>query len=199
MKKFIIFLISFFLIVGCSSKGLPSVKKESSVTDAITFKTEFENANTLMNDDFSIDKDNAFKYLKNKNVEEIFANTNVVFIGNATDLNSRVIVKILNSLAKNGDIKSIYYMDSLKNFAKYEINVNGQIKSQEESELYDKVLTFVKSSLASTEKLSSPSIIFIKDGKVVNYYTILDDLDDNVIDTNIIRDHIIELLEKLDA
>lgn len=195
MKKFIIFLISFFLIVGCESQVLPTKKDEKIVTDGITFKTEYENLNSVMKDDFSIEKENPFKYLTKKNIEEVFKTTNIVFIGNANDVNSRVIVTILNDIAKEKEIESIYYLDSLSNFAKYEINVNGQIKSQEESELYKLVLSEIK----GLEELSSPSIIFIKEGNISDYYIIDSDIEDNAIDSHIINTKIIELIEKLDA
>lgn len=195
MKKFIIFLISFFLIVGCESQVLPTKKDEKIVTDGITFKTEYENLNSVMKDDFSIEKENPFKYLTKKNIEEVFKTTNIVFIGNASDINSRVIVTILNDIAKEKEIESIYYLDSLSNFAKYEINVNGQIKSQEESELYKLVLSEIK----GLEELSSPSIIFIKEGNISDYYIIDSDIEDNAIDSHIINTKIIELIEKLDA
>lgn len=195
MKKFIIFLISFFLIVGCESQVLPTKKDEKIVTDGITFKTEYENLNSVMKDDFSIEKENPFKYLTKKNIEEVFKTTNIVFIGNASDINSRVIVTILNDIAKEKEIESIYYLDSLSNFAKYEINVNGQIKSQEESELYKLVLSEIK----GLEELYSPSIIFIKEGNISDYYIIDSDIEDNAIDSHIINTKIIELIEKLDA
>lgn len=199
MKKFIVILISFFLIVGCSSEGVPTAKKESVVSDGITFKNEYENLNATQKDDFNISKENAFKYLKRDIIEQVFSETNIVFIGNAYDINSRVIVNILDIISKDYDIKNIYYLDSLKNFAKYEINVNGQVKSQEESKLYNLVFSYVKNYDDSLEKLSSPSIVFIKDGKVIDYYIISNDLDDNAIDTNNIKENIISFIEKLDV
>ena len=179
MKKYIIILISFFLIVGCSKEVVPKVSKESLVTDGITFKTEYENQNEEMNDNLTIDKENPFKYLKKSNIDKVFQGNNIIFIGNSYDINSRIVVKILLSLAEDFNVKDIYYLDSLKNFAKYEISVNGQVKIQDESVLYNTLLEQVKSlGVDVSDGLSSPSIIFIKDGKISNYVTDFVDLYD---------------------
>ena len=64
MKKYVILIISIFLICGCEIK--PQIEKEEQVIDGLNFKVEYENYNSL-NYQLNIEKDNIIVY---KNLQE---------------------------------------------------------------------------------------------------------------------------------
>ena len=136
MKKYIMILISFFLLIfltACSKDVSFKAIKEEEVEDGITFKTEYESDDFLFQDGLEIAKENPFKYLTLETIENVFNNTSLVYIGSPSDINSRYTVKILMSLAKDYNIKDIYYFDVLTNMFTYELEdkeLNGRkIKS----------------------------------------------------------------------
>ena len=112
MKKYIIILISFFLLLtGCSNNNLPQIEKENKITDGITFKTEYEKENSISLYDLSIDKENPFKYINKNNIDSVFSNDSIIYIGSYNDLCSRLLVDQLIVFSKENNIKDIYYFN----------------------------------------------------------------------------------------
>lgn len=140
MKK-IIKLTSLLLIVclisGCFNNK-KEVKKES--TDALKFKEEYESLNNDYKE-IEIKENNPIKYSSIDEIKDIINNkSGLIFLGNAKDNKSRIIIPILIEAAKQTGIKPIYYLS---------IDSNEQIK-----ELVNKDLTY-------------PLIIFVKDGEIL--------------------------------
>ena len=69
MKKYIILIISIFLICGCEIK--PQIEKEEQVIDGLNFKVEYEKYNSTKYQ-LNIEKDNNFKYLDMNNINNVF-------------------------------------------------------------------------------------------------------------------------------
>ena len=98
MKKYIILIISIFLICGCDIK--PQIEKEEQVIDGLNFKVEYENYNST-NYQLNIEKDNNFKYLDMNNINNVFSSNNIIFIGEPQDNKSRYLVDSLNNIEKD--------------------------------------------------------------------------------------------------
>ena len=120
MKKYVILIISIFLICGCEIK--PQIEKEEQVIDGLNFKVEYENYNSL-NYQLNIEKDNNFKYLDMNNIKNVFSSNNVIFIGEPQDNKSRYLVNSLNDIQKDYDVDIYYYnYNSRRRFACFRSN-----------------------------------------------------------------------------
>ncbi len=98
-KIFLIIIIFSSFITGCTSK------KEENLTDAEKFKKEYESLNNK--------SDGELNYLKVKITKDnpiVFA----LYLGNAKDNESRKIINLLLSSAKDNNVKYLYYIDTKK-------------------------------------------------------------------------------------
>ena len=179
MKKYIILIISIFLICGCEIK--PQIEKEEQVIDGLNFKVEYENYNST-NYQLNIEKDNNFKYLDMNNINNVFSSNNVIFIGEPQDNKSRYLVDSLNNIEK--DYKNdIYYYNYKDNNPKYEIKDEKLVKTSDGTKLYNEMLEKLNDYITTlnveqeeqvykTEEkvFSTPAVIFILDKKIYGYY-----------------------------
>ena len=179
MKKYIILIISIFLICGCDIK--PQIEKEEQVIDGLNFKVEYENYNST-NYQLNIEKDNNFKYLDMNNINNVFSSNNIVFIGEPQDNKSRYLVDSLNNIEK--DYKNdIYYYNYKDNNPKYEIKDEKLVKTSDGTKLYNEMLEKLNDYITTlnveqeeqvykTEEkvFSTPAIVFILDKKIYGYY-----------------------------
>ena len=179
MKKYIILIISIFLICGCDIK--PQIEKEEQVIDGLNFKVEYENYNST-NYQLNIEKDNNFKYLDMNNINNVFSSNNVIFIGEPQDNKSRYLVNSLNNIEK--DYKNdIYYYNYKDNNPKYEIKDEKLVKTSDGTKLYNEMLEKLNDYITTlnvekenqvykTEEkvFSTPAVIFILDKKIYGYY-----------------------------
>ena len=102
-------LISVLIIVLIL--GLFIVLSNNGKSDAIKFKNEFESLNKT-NLKLSIDKDNPFVYRTEKQIEKILKNnTGMIYFGNPSDDDSRLVLKTILPLAKDNDVKKIFYLN----------------------------------------------------------------------------------------
>ncbi len=179
MKKYVILIISIFLICGCEIK--PQIEKEEQVIDGLNFKVEYENYNSL-NYQLNIEKDNNFKYLDMNNIKNVFSSNNVIFIGEPQDNKSRYLVNSLNDIQKDYDV-DIYYYNYKDNNPKYEIKDKKIIKTADGTKLYGEMLDKLNEYInplnmekedqiyKTEEKLfSTPAIVFIVDKTIYGYY-----------------------------
>ena len=179
MKKYIILIISIFLICGCEIK--PQIEKEEQVIDGLNFKVEYENYNST-NYSLNIEKDNDFKYLDMNNVNNVFSSNNVIFIGEPQDNKSRYLVDSLNNIEKDYKI-DIYYYNYKDNNPKYEIKGEKLVKTSDGTKLYSEMLEKLNDYITTlnvekeeqvykTEEkvFSTPAIVFILDKKIYGYY-----------------------------
>lgn len=179
MKKYIILIISIFLICGCDIK--PQIEKEEQVIDGLNFKVEYENYNST-NYQLNIEKDNNFKYLDMNNINNVFSSNNIIFIGEPQDNKSRYLVDSLNNIEK--DYKNdIYYYNYKDNNPKYEIKDEKLVKTSDGTKLYNEMLEKLNDYITTlnveqeeqvykTEEkvFSTPAVIFILDKKIYGYY-----------------------------
>lgn len=179
MKKYIILIISIFLICGCDIK--PQIEKEEQVIDGLNFKVEYENYNST-NYQLNIEKDNNFKYLDMNNINNVFSSNNIIFIGEPQDNKSRYLVDSLNNIEK--DYKNdIYYYNYKDNNPKYEIKDEKLVKTSDGTKLYNEMLEKLNDYITTlnveqeeqvykTEEkvFSTPAIVFILDKKIYGYY-----------------------------
>lgn len=179
MKKYIILIISIFLICGCEIK--PQIEKEEQVIDGLNFKVEYENYNST-NYQLNIEKDNNFKYLDMNNINNVFSSNNVIFIGEPQDNKSRYLVESLNNIEKDYNI-DIYYYNYKDNNPKYEIKDEKLVKISDGTKLYNEMLEKLNDYITTlnvekdhqvykTEEkvFSTPAIVFILDKKIYGYY-----------------------------
>lgn len=179
MKKyFLIFLITIFF-VGCSSI---KIEKEENVMDGIVFKTEFENFNQV-NTVLSINKENPFKYLTISNVDTFFSGTGILFLGYPTSDVSRGVVELLLDFAKRENLKDIYYCNLENHRDSYKVKDGVLEKEKDGSSLYISLLKYLNSYVkpyritfeekdysVGVNRLYGPSIVFVKDGKIIGYF-----------------------------
>lgn len=179
MKKYIILIISIFLICGCEIK--PQIEKEEQVIDGLNFKVEYENYNST-NYQLNIEKDNNFKYLDMNNINNVFSSNNVIFIGEPQDNKSRYLVESLNNIEKDYNI-DIYCYNYKDNNPKYEIKDEKLVKISDGTKLYNEMLEKLNDYITTlnvekdhqvykTEEkvFSTPAIVFILDKKIYGYY-----------------------------
>ena len=191
MKKYIILIISIFLICGCDIK--PQIEKEEQVIDGLNFKVEYENYNST-NYQLNIEKDNNFKYLDMNNINNVFSSNNVIFIGEPQDNKSRYLVDSLNNIEKDYNI-DIYYYNYKDNNPKYEIKDEKLVKTSDGTKLYNEMLEKLNDYITTlnveqeeqvykTEEkvFSTPAVIFILDKKIYGYY---DDFEFDTTSNNI--------------
>ncbi len=201
MKNYIIgsifIIIVLIIIVGCSYNS-PTIEKEQNVMDGINFKAEFENA-SQEKFQLLIEKENPFKYLNEDNMEGVFQNTNIIFLGYPESNISRAVVKELLDLSKELEIEDIYYYNVLNNRSQYILTPvsdkkeNEDVKepkyeitkTKEQTKSFEKIKTYLKKYLAKQtitdsngkkyevpeKTILAPAIVFIKDGKITSYYS----------------------------
>ena len=194
MKKYIILIISIFLICACEIT--PQIEKEEQVIDVLNFKVEYENYNNT-NYQLNIEKDNHFKYLDMNNINNIFSSDNIIFIGEPKEDKSRYIVNSLIDIETNYDYDiDIYYYNYKENNPTYEIKDEKLVKTSDGTKLYNEmleklneyitILNIEKESLVyeTEEKVfQTPAIVFIKDKKIYGYY---DDFEFDLTNNNIL-------------
>ena len=104
--------------------------KSNKTSDAVKFKKEYEKYNdTKLKLD--IDKSNPFVYVDSSKAKKIINNnTAMIYLGTPNDDKSRNVVNIILPLAKENEVKKIYYVDtsnitdnSLKKYVDSKISV----------------------------------------------------------------------------
>lgn len=153
--KFIFFSLLFlFTLTGCDTI---KVLKEEEVIDGIKFKVEYEEYNNELFE-LNIPKENKFKYVTEENFNDVFSNTNLIYLGRPNDNLSRNIVNIL--INNNFNITDIYYVNLDK--------INNELNKDNYNYLYKYI------------ENNNPALLFIKEGKVIKYYELKENNEDFV-------------------
>lgn len=140
MKKVVLFLIVLFCVTACS------VKKIEEQTDAEKFAIEY-----------GIRENNPFQYSSVDEVIRLFTEGDgILFLGNSDGEWSKFCVKILNEAFLETKIESVSYF-------------NLKVAEEKYPKRYQKLSKKIKESLKEDEKLQTPALFFIRDGKVVSY------------------------------
>lgn len=122
-----------------------------SINDSEKFANEYS----------GIPKDNPFVYVKAYEVLDILKNkTGIILIGFASNPWMQSYVNNLYDVLKVNNIKKVYYYDVLEDRIR---------KSKNFREIEDLLADYLKVSDYGNEHLFTPSLVFVKNGKVVNY------------------------------
>lgn len=139
MKKVVFFLVIILCTIGCS------VKKIEEQTDAEKFAVEY-----------NIKEKNPFHYVTIEEAITLFEKgSGIIFLGNSDGEWSRLCVKILNQAFLEQKIEKVNYLN-LK-------------MAEEHKEKYKKLTKQITSQLKKGEKLKTPALFFVKNGKIENY------------------------------
>ena len=175
MKKRMIIIISVLIIFGLMAIILLFLKNDKPVNtltdDEIKFKEEYEKLNgketnnTILKT-VEIESDNNIKYVNDDEILDLLKkDTNVIYFGWADNNWCRTIVPILIPLLKEKNIDTLYYYD----FKSLE---NGYLKKdKEKTKLYNNIINIIKEGMESNDKILSPTVVFIKDGKFIGLHS----------------------------
>lgn len=154
MNKNKILIITIILILTLTTLGIILYQTNK---DSYKFKKEYEKYNnTEKYINIEIPKDNRIIYLNNNNIlKEIKTGNKIIYLGYPTDNKTRLAVPILLNTAKENDIKKVYYYN-FKNL-------------KENNKIYQKLLQTINKSTKQTQnKLTTPTVILINQGKITN-------------------------------
>lgn len=143
-KLIVLFSVVVLLIPGCS------IKKESEVTDAEKFAAEY-----------SVAKQNPFKYASIDEVLEIFKNgSGIVFFSNSDDELCVEVASLLLESLNDENIKDVYYY-------------NPQVIRDNNTDDYNELLDILEDYLSLDDNqevyLFLPDVYFIKNGGIIGH------------------------------
>lgn len=150
MKKIIsgiifIILIAGFIIIGLQNYDVDKPK------DNETFSTEYE----------EIDENNIYVYADaSKVLQKLRSGSGIVFFGFKSNVWAGYYANILNEAAMNLGVQEIYYYD----FYEDRKNHNGTYES-----IVELLKDYVTVLDDGTKNLYSPSMVIVKDGKILTY------------------------------
>ena len=186
MKKYFIIslILVLFLVSGCS-KGSVSVKKEDS--DEVKFKQEYESLNGKSNDKdkvyktIDISANNGIKYVDAKEVIDILSSkSGVIYFGFPECPWCRNAIGVLLSARKEAKLDKIYYYNALKiRDVKHLDDANNVVEDKKGTEEYYKILELLGDKAEvyqglnddSIKRLYFPTVVFVKDGKVLSIHS----------------------------
>lgn len=193
MKKVVAIIISILIILGIMVVGLLSIidDKQKISGDSLKFKEEYEilngkyySENNITATSVTIEKENPMIYLNDNNIiEKLTEGTHIVYFGYSESEWCRRTVPVLLEFAKTNMIDTIYYYNfaNLENEYKKGNNANKII-------LYNDIVEILKDNIKSMnendkQKLSAPTVFFIKDGEIVgSHYKLVESYKDYSID-----------------
>ena len=142
--------------------------------DAFKFKQDYESLNGEKDSDgneyitITIPEDNPIKYVNYSDVNNLFeeGKTKIVYIGFIDCGWCRAAIPSLLQALENKEIEEIYYLDK-----------NSEENNSEEQNLEEKKLIEllnsdpynINSKLERQDKIYSPTVLFIKDGELIDY------------------------------
>lgn len=193
MKKIIIFIVIFTLLLGCSNND----KKE---VDAIKFKKEYESLNNEETSygnnayrELDIDEENPFIYKSAKDIVKMIDNkeTFVVYFGFSSCPWCRSVIENLINVSSDLGIDYIYYVDVLEIRDTLKLDDNNEIiTSKEGTDDYYKLLEKLDNVLddytlttkdgkevnTNEKRIYAPNIISVVDGVPTKMTTGISDL-----------------------
>ncbi len=185
MKKilgvFIMFLAINLLIVSCTNNEEANTSfKEQTTEDALSFKKEYEELNSVKDDNgklkyqnLKIDDDNLVVYVSYEEVLELIDNgTGVIYLGRPACPWSRNLIDTILDFSWYND-ENIYYLNieemRKENTEEYKNLTDildeylpvDTITQKENSKKFDKNL----------KRITLPFVFFVKNGEVKDYYS----------------------------
>ncbi len=189
-KNIIIILLIVIIIFGII--GIFQLKSNVN-KDGRKFKEEYESLNgkATGKDDkkymrLSIDENNPVTYVDLGEALKILKNdTGVIYFGFPECPWCRNLVPVLLEAIKEAEYKNVYYCNALNDRDKKHLDADGKIiVDQEGSKEYQELLEYLYDKLSVYEGLNDdkikrlyfPTVVFVKDGKVVDFH-------ENTVDT----------------
>ena len=188
----IISVICFTLTIGlCVFLMVNKGNKE--LTDAVKFKKQFEDVNSLDNPftdekyiEIYIDEDNPFIYKTGKEIVDILNNESaIIFMGYPESNLTRVFLPIFIDVLKDNNINKVYYLDILeiRDLYKYSGSIVPELV-HEGTNAYYEIVKFLNDYLdryyvndpdgnrydTAVKRINTPTIVTIKAGSVLDYY-----------------------------
>lgn len=174
MKKIFIILSLLVLLAGCGNKDIE--------TDSLKFKNEYESLNGItVKDDkkymnLNIDNNNPIIYADYDKVFEVLDKTGVIYLGFPECPWCRNVIPVLLEAAKEVGIDKIYYLNNRDDRDTKKL-IDEKITTEKEgTENYYKLLerlgdqasTYAGLEDDTIKRVYFPTVIFVKDGKIVN-------------------------------
>lgn len=192
-KKLIIMSLSaiLILIIACSAyffKKPEEKEPENYSKEALQFKEEYESLNDTIREsdgakynNVTIPKDNPIKYVNCKEALEVLKDeTAILYVGANWCPWCRNAVPVLFDVAKERNIKTIYYLNLDNEKDEFKIENSKLVKTKEGTEDYYALLEFLKDDLkdyiltdsngkkydTKEKRIYMPFVIAAKNGKV---------------------------------
>ena len=176
MKRKLIVIFLLVLFAGCGK-----------VSDASKFKEEYESLNGKDGPNqkeyvnIEVDEDNPFVYIEvDEVIEKLQKGTSVIYFGFPECPWCRNLVPVLIDAANELGVDKIYYYNAVEIRDKKILDENGNIATVTEgTKEYKKIVEILYKYLPSynglkddsIKRLYLPTVVFIKDGKVVYLHT----------------------------
>ena len=150
MTRNFIYLVLFAFLIWCFVY-LGKKDFSSTITDAERFSKEYT----------TIDTDNPFVYVNSNRVLNILNNeTGIILVGFSSNTWMQEYVRELYPILKENNITKVYYYDVIEDRTK---------KTKNFRQIEDLVSKYLKITDMGAEYLFTPALIFVKDGKIINY------------------------------
>lgn len=150
MTKNFIYLVLFAFLIWCFVY-LGKKDFSNTITDAERFSKEYTN----------IDTDNPFVYVNSNRVLNILNNeTGIILVGFSSNAWMQEYVRELYPILKENNITKVYYYDVIEDRTK---------KTKNFRQIEDLLSKYLKITDMGSEYLFTPALIFVKDGKIINY------------------------------
>ena len=150
MTRNFIYLVLFAFLIWCFVY-LGKKDFSSTITDAERFSKEYT----------TIDMDNPFVYVNSNRVLNILNNeTGIILVGFSSNAWMQAYVRELYPILKENNITKVYYYDVIEDRTK---------KTKNFRQIEDLLSKYLKITDMGAEYLFTPALIFVKDGKIINY------------------------------
>ena len=150
MTRNFIYLVLFAFLIWCFVY-LGKKDFSNTITDAERFSKEYT----------AIDTDNPFVYVNSNRVLNILNNeTGIILVGFSSNAWMQEYVRELYPILKENNITKVYFYDVIEDRTK---------KTKNFRQIEDLLSKYLKITDMGSEYLFTPALIFVKDGKIINY------------------------------
>lgn len=221
---FLIIGLALLILVCCgiywAKHDVAGEKKDNRVSDARTFKEEYESLNGKENTvggtymEVSISQNNPVQYATfDKVLEVLESGSGVIYFGFPECPWCRNLIPNLLEAADNVGVDKIYYLNAKDERDVLELDEKNQVVTKKEgSENYKKLLQKLDAHLSEytlidqnkktiktgEKRLYFPTVVVVKEGKVVGFHegTVESQTDSKVLLTEEQKKELIEMLEE---
>jgi len=183
----VVFSLGLILFGKDFNEKIKNDIKPKKETDEIKFKKEYEDLNGKEKENgngnysiLEISKNNKMKYSSEKEILELLENgTGVIYFGFPECPWCRNLVTELISVAQNENLEQIYYLNALSIRDIKKLDDDGNVITEKEgTKNYYKIVSILEEHLGvyeglndeSIKRLYFPTVVFIKDGKIINVH-----------------------------